>query len=223
MTLLRWDDRVWMPTEEPGTTPDVVDSWLQRDGHVDYWHLHKRRFGHAGFMDAAVARVCAEGWWFPRVEKHGDVLYLRVRPAPALRTETVLWIPATPDPRRRPRVKGPDLEVLRDLREQAQGFGADDALLWTADGLVAEGAHCAVSWWEDGRLMVPEHPDQLPSTTVAATRQRREVDTRPITVEELRTFPVWAGSALHGWTRVVGWVGPDGRRGQAEPAAGELP
>lgn len=207
MTLLRWDGAALVPCAEPGTAPDVVDSWLVAEGDVRNWELHRQRFGHPEFMDVVRARMPREGRWFPRVEKHGDELYLRVRPAPPLRTEMVLWVPPTPDPRREPRVKGPDLEVLGRLREQAQEFGADDALLWTPDGLVAEGAHCAVAWWEGGRLMVPEHPRQLPSTTVAATRERREVGTRPITVEELQTFPVWVGSALHGWTPVVRWVG----------------
>ena len=207
MTLYRWDGGALVEAVEPGSEPDVVDSWLLADGVVRNWHHHCARFGHADFMAAVRAVLPGEGEWFPRVEKHGSALYLRLRPAPPLRTQTVLWVPPTPDPRREPTVKGPDLAVLGELRAQAQAHGADDALLWTPDGLVAEGAHCALAWEEDGRLMVPEHPRQLPSTTVAGTRELRDVGTRPITVEELQTFPVWAGSALHGWTPVVGWSG----------------
>ena len=55
--------------------------------------------------------------------------------------------------------------------------------------------------------MFPEHPRQLPSTTVQATRAALSfTGARPITVDELLTFPVWAGSALHGWTEVTGWA-----------------
>ncbi|MDO5668557.1 MAG: aminotransferase class IV [Corynebacterium sp.] len=203
--MYRWDGAGLVECAEPTTTPDVVDSWLVQGGHVAHWHLHVARFGHPEFM--AAVRVPAEGAWFPRVEKHGEELYLRVRPAPPLRTQTVLWVPPTPDPRLNPTVKGPDLGVLGELRAQAQALGADDAVLWTGDGLVAEGANCALAWWEDGHLMFPEHPEQLPSTTVQATREAYSfTGTRPITPEELQTFPVWAGSALHGWTEVVGWV-----------------
>lgn len=206
--IWRWDGAGLVPAAEPTTAPDQVDSWLVADGHVAHPHLHVARFGHPEFLDAVPGRVPVAGEWFPRVEKHGSGLYLRVRPAPPLRTETVLWVPPTPDPRRVPRVKGPDLGVLGELRAQAQQHGADDAVLWTGDGLVAEGANCALAWWEDGQLMFPEHPGQLPSTTAQATREAlSSTATRPITVDELRTFPVWAGSALHGWTEVVGWVG----------------
>ena len=203
----RWDGAALVECADPGTEPDVVDSWLVQDGHMAHPHLHVARFGHPEFMAAVPGRVPVEGAWFPRVEKHGPELYLRVRPAPPLRTQTVLWVPPTPDPRREPRVKGPDLRVLGELRALAQIHGADDAVLWTDDGLVAEGANCALAWWEDGRLMFPEHPRQLPSTTVQATREALSfTGARPITVDELLTFPVWAGSALHGWTEVTGWA-----------------
>lgn len=205
--IYRWTGRDLVPAAEPATAPDVVDSWLEDEGHVARFDLHRERFGHLEFLAAARSRVPHEGRWFPRVEKHADDLYLRVRPAPPLRTQTVLWIPPTPDPRQEPLIKGPDLAVLAELRAQAQAHGADDALLWTPDRLVPEGANCAIAWWEGERLMFPEHPGQLPSVTARATREMLgDTGTRPITVEELLTFPVWAGSALHGWTEVVGWA-----------------
>src|SRR5690606_10083461 len=109
--------------------------------------------------------------------------------------------------------KGPDLPVLGRLREQAQSHGADDAVLWSANGLIVEGANCALVWWERGGLMIPEHPDQLPSVTVAATgKMLGTLGRRPITLSELQGFPVWAGSALHGWTEVSSWVTSEGER-----------
>lgn len=220
MTLLRWGGAELVPAAEPDSHPDVVDSWLEHDGYVGSRHLHEGRFAGSlpgmevgDFLTAVRRAVPHEGNWFPRVEAHGQTLYLRVRPAPPLRTRTVLWVPPEPDPRVAPRVKGPDLAVLAELRAQAQEHGADDALLWSADGLVVEGANCAVAWWEGDRLMVPEHPGQLSSVTVTATREMLDgVGQRPVTPTELRQYPVWAGSALHGWTEVVGWVGPDGMR-----------
>lgn len=218
MSLLRWDGVGLVSAEEPESSPDVADSWLEHDGYVGSRYLHEERFAGSlpgtetsGFLAAVRAAVRHEGNWFPRIEAHGQMLYLRVRPAPPLRTRTVLWVPPEPDPRVAPRVKGPDLPVLAELRARAQEHGADDALLWSADGLVVEGANCALAWWERGRLMVPEHPGQLPSVTVAATRALLDdVGQRPVTIAELQQYPVWAGSALHGWTEVVGWVGADG-------------
>lgn len=228
-TLWRWDGAGLVPSAEPETRADVVDSWLEHDGHVGGWRLHRERFAASlpgaavgPFLDAVRRRVPHEGAWFPRVEAHGRELYLRVRPAPELRRETVLWIPPYPDPRRTPLVKGPDLPVLGELRAQAQSRGADDAVLWTGGGLVVEGANCALAWWEGGRLMVPEHPRRMPSVTVAATGEiLGGVGRRPVTLAELRRFPVWAGSALHGWTGVSGWVTPEG--GRVPAAAADAP
>lgn len=217
-TFWRWDGTALVAAAEPDTAADVVDSWLEHDGYVGGWHLHQERFAAslsglevADFLAAVRPAVPHQGQWFPRVEAHGKELYLRIRPSPPLRTATVLHVPSLPDARRFPRTKGPDLALLADLRTQAQALGADDAVLYSADGLVSEGAHCALAWWEDGRLMVPEHPDQLPSVTVAATAGiLGGLGRRPVTVEELMRHPVWAGSALHGWTVVTGWVMADG-------------
>lgn len=219
--IYHWDGSALVECAEPSTPPDVVDSWVHRDGHRCATEArHRERFaanvpGAGEFLDAVFAHPWpTEQAWFPRIEAHGHDLYLRVRPAPPVRTTTVLWIPPDPDPRRVPGVKGPDLAVLGELRRQAQSFGADDALLWTPDRLgrlVAEAANSAVAWWEDDHLMFPQHPGQLPSVTAGATADMISgVGSRPITVEELMACPVWAGSALHGWTEVVGWVGPAG-------------
>lgn len=223
----RWDGTRLVAAQEPAGAPDVADSWLEHDGYVGGWHLHRQRFSASlpahdvrDFLDAVRARIPHQGNWFPRIEAHGDELYLRVRPAPPLRTTTTLWLPPTPDPRRTPRVKGPDLPVLGELRTQAQQHGADDALLHSAEGLVVEGANCALGWWEDDEFMVPAHPDRLPSVTVAAhTEILGPPGTRPITPAELRRFPVWAGSALHGWTEVDAWLTTGGKRLPARRAA----
>ncbi|GAB3694623.1 aminotransferase class IV [Corynebacterium nasicanis] len=236
--IYRWDGAELVECADPGTAPEVVDSWLVDDGEVVRRDLHASRFinsahhlvggsgdfgwgyfpGISEFLAAVHETVPSQGVWFPRIEVHGESMYLRIRPAPPLRTGTVLWVPPTPDPRRAPRVKGPDLQVLAELRAQAQTYGADDAVLWTRDGFVVEGAHSALAWWEGETLMFPEHEGQLPSVTAQATCEVLPTGTRPITVEELRTLPVWAGSALHGWTEVTGWVDAAGRYTRADEA-----
>lgn len=225
-TLWRWDGTALVAAAEPDTAADVVDSWLEHDGYAGGWHLHRKRFADslpgvdtAPFLDAVRGKVPHVGNWFPRVEAHGSDLHLRVRPAPALRSATVLWIPPTPDPRRMPLLKGPDLPALGELRARAQAHGADDAVLYSEDGLVVEGANCALAWWEDGELMIPEHPRRMPSVTVAATAEMLgRPGARPVTLRELPGFPVWAGSALHGWTRVTSWITSDGVRSPAAAA-----
>ncbi len=214
----RWDGTHLVAAPEPVTVADVADSWLEHDGYVGSWHLHRQRFsaslpgrdlGH--FLDAVRTHIPHEGDWFPRIEAHGDELYLRVRPAPPRRTTTTLWLPPTPDPRRTPLVKGPDLPILGELRDRARHHGADDALLYSTDGFVVEGANCALGWWEEGDFMIPSHPDRLPSVTVAAhTGILGAPGTRPILPDELQQFTVWAGSALHGWTEVDAWITAQG-------------
>ncbi|RNE48526.1 aminotransferase class IV [Corynebacterium alimapuense] len=221
--ILRWEGRDLVSSIEPESAPEVIDSWLVSHGVVAGWAHHRHRFAASlpgidteEFLDAAYQACPEHGRWFPRAEAHGGQLFLRLRPAPELRHQTVLHIPEQCDPRSRPKTKGPDLAVLAQLRLSAQGLGADDALLYGSDGRVVEAAHAAIAWWEDDRLMFPEHSDQLPSVTVAATREvLNDTGSRPISVEELSGgLPVWVGSALHGWTPVTGWIGAEGTRWQ---------
>lgn len=216
--IFRWTGSALVEAAEPSTPWSVVDSWLVDDGHVAHWERHCRRFsdhvpGAAGFLAQVPDCVPRAGRWFPRIEAHGTELYLRLRPAPALRTETVLWIPPVPDQREHPHIKGPDLAWCAQLRAQAGELGADDALLWTEPGQAVEAAHSALAWEEDGRVMFVRHPRQLPSVTAAATRALLpDAGEREISVAELPHLPVWVGNALHGWTPVTGWVTAEGER-----------
>lgn len=217
--ILKWTGSHLVPTTEPVTRPDVVDSWLETDGYYSSTlDRHQQRFseslpgiGITDFWAAVRIAVPHLGRWFPRIEAHGDELYLRVRPAPELRTTTVLYIPDYPDPRRHPRIKGPDLQILAQMRDEARSHGADDALLYSSGGRVSEAANSAVVWWEGDDLFLPEHPDQLPSVTVAETQEIvGKIYRRTISVDKLLNYPTWVGSALHGWTIVTAWVQPGG-------------
>ncbi|WJY62933.1 Aminotransferase class IV [Corynebacterium atrinae] len=224
--IFRWSGSCLVESAEPPSAVDVADSWLVDDGRVAQWERHRNRFlgnipGAESFLAHVPGCVPGVGRWFPRIEAHGAELYLRVRPAQTLREDTVLWVPPGPEQRERPLVKGPDLEWCAQLRAQAHALGADDALLWTDDGLVAEAAHSALAWEENGRMMFARHPRQLPSVTAAATRALVPGwGAREVTVGELVDLPVWAGNALHGWTPVMGWVtaGGEQREATATPA-----
>ena len=78
------------------------------------------------FWNRIVYLVPLEGEWFLRVEfvaprgSNGiPTLVFRVRPVPPRHQEMKLWIPPFPDPRRSPRIKGPDIPLLNQLRQEA--------------------------------------------------------------------------------------------------------
>lgn len=52
-------------------------------------------------------------------------------------------------------VKTTDRKVFDRAREEAQSRGADDALLLTSDGFVAEGTLFAIGWFEGERMKLP--------------------------------------------------------------------
>jgi branched-subunit amino acid aminotransferase/4-amino-4-deoxychorismate lyase len=208
--------------------PVVVDSWLLAAGRVRGLHLHEERFRRScsehvpglrdrhlrRFLAAVEAALPPDGRWFPRVEAYaGARLALWLRPAPAPALETRLWVSPSADPRRHPRVKGPDLATLAALREQARTAGADDALLLGPDGTVLEAAHSAVVWWPDDILCVPapELP-VLPSVTRGllvelALARSVPVNRERLHLRDLEGLEVWAVNALHGIRPVVGWTG----------------
>jgi branched-subunit amino acid aminotransferase/4-amino-4-deoxychorismate lyase len=213
----------------------AADSWLVVDGRARAVDRHWARFGatcreHGVEPDALAAlrarvegAVPSKGRWFPRVELHADgELVVRVRPAPPREPTVVAWIADVPDPRRAPRRKGPDLERLAALREQAAAHGAGEALLADADGRLLEGAFTSLLWWDGETLcVVPDDAPILPGITRALLIEiARERDTpvaqrRPAPLE-LAGRETWLVSALHGIRAVTRWA--DGG-----PAAGDAP
>ncbi|MQY06462.1 aminotransferase class IV [Actinomadura macrotermitis] len=229
---------IWKDGFVPGSVPDepplAADSWLVQEGRARGLDRHRARFAGAcgtdvsAFWTAVLGRLPATGEWFPRVEladTDPPVLALRLRPAPP-RGETIgVWVPDTPDPRRHPRRKGPDLDVLGDLRAEARRHGADEALLVTPDGIVLEGATTSLVWWEEDRLCFPE-PDLpvLPSVTAGLIRD--EALTRGVPVAhgrprlpDLAGRETWLVNALHGIRPVTAWAGTPFRPGPPHRAA----
>ncbi len=245
------------PAGAPGpVVPAVADSFLLDDGLVRDLDVHEKRFEHSctalglatdaaatkrvlRFLAAARQALPATGRWFPRLEAHpGDDggpahLVCWLRPAPPLTDSVRLWVAPVPDPRSRPRHKGPDLAVLAGLRDRAHEHGADDAVLWNTDGrwngdrlwnndgsrdrdeTLLETAHSALLWWRGEALC---HPDPelplLPSVT--ARRLLARARAAGITVKSERTdwrdvldLEVWAVNALHGIRPVTSWRASD--------------
>jgi branched-subunit amino acid aminotransferase/4-amino-4-deoxychorismate lyase len=238
----------WLRLERAGWTaetapPDgevaAAESWLVVDGRARgldrHWARFARGCAEAGLAIASPraaveAALPPQGRWFPRVEaRAGGDVRLAVRPAPPRAAEVVAWIADRPDPRRAPRRKGPDLERLGALRDEAAGHGAGEALIADADGRLLEGAYTSLLWWEDGALCaVPGDAPILDGVTRAlllgiAGDERVEVRFHRPAPAALDGREVWLTSALHGIRVVTAWVGgahsSPPRAGRAEHAA----
>ncbi len=198
----------------------VADSFLVVDGTVRGLDLHRDRFlgscaavgvDAAAFWDQQLRRLPGFGRWFPRFELHDTgQLTVQRRPAPATGGRVRVAVHEAPDPRTAPRTKGPDLELLGELKAAAP-HRADEILLVDTDGTALEAAYSAIAWWEDQTLCFPP-PDRplLPSVTATLLRQVAEAEgvsvaERPRTPTDLQSHEVWLLNALHGIRPVQAW------------------
>ena len=207
----------------------VADSFLVQNGTVRALDRHFARFASSisdektrrqlpGFFASAVAVIPHSGDWFPRLEYResqpaGQKLFLRIRTAPE-RTESVrLWTLADRDPRTNPAVKGPDLAICQQLRRAANLHGADEAVLVTEDGFIADGALSSIVWWENETLLGPDDTTPwLPSITrelvfELASQAGYQTSQRRARPAELAGCEVWSLSALQGIRAVEAWEG----------------
>lgn len=234
-TTHRWRDHSLEARDDCDVAPaviDAADSWLVADGSALALDLHRARFLDAvpgdlaadlavdEFWDAAIAAIPRAGDWFPRVELRTQFgapqLLFRLRPAPERTVSLVVATHTGRDPRRIPAVKGPDLEAMLRLRTEAQRVDADEAVLLTSEGWVAEGSTTCLAWWRGDALAVPA--SDIPRIDSVTLRCARAVAAATgVDVIEERAVPddldgaeVWALNALHGIRIVTRWVdGPE--------------
>lgn len=99
-----------------------------------------------------------------------------------------------------PHVKGPNLVLFSELREQ------DDTLLISDEGVVCETTTAALIAW-DGDTMLTMDAPRLRSVTesllVAAVRKEVSVEKRTLGLSDLAGLELWTLNALHGITPVV--------------------
>jgi branched-subunit amino acid aminotransferase/4-amino-4-deoxychorismate lyase len=217
-------------THAMADTLSVADSFLVHEGQVVTIEKHFDRFAGSirGFEDieledffAAVRQAIPKtGSWFPRLEyRHtqpeGSRLFLRVRTAPE-RTETLsLWTCSEPDSRENFRVKGPDLSLCQKLRRTANLHGADEAVLLSPDGHIADGALSSIVWVRDEALFAPdETTNWLPSITrdiviSLAEQAGLSVKLTRARPSDLDGAEVWSLSSLQGIRAVTSWAGVD--------------
>lgn len=243
--VYRWDGRKLVATDEgdPGEYRiEAADSFLVSEGRAFACALHRARFSEAteqrgaslddfdhptvdGFWDAALALIPSGGAWFPRVElqsKGGAAhLVFRHRAAPKLSRAAVLTMLDQPDPRRFPKIKGPDLEALVKARTAAHKLGADDAVILTQGGYVVDGTTSAIVWWRGDILCAPPTADDSPEFARVDSVTARslfglaatlgvETHRERVTPAELDGTEVWALGALHGIRIVTEWIGGPG-------------
>jgi branched-subunit amino acid aminotransferase/4-amino-4-deoxychorismate lyase len=237
-SLYRWHDGAleYLDYCDMAETEIVVaDSWLVTNGRTLALGLHRSRFlsdvpaalldDAQKFWDAAIAEIPREGDWFPRVElqsRSGALLFVfRLRSAPERQVSAVLSTWTGADPRTQPRVKGPDLDRMLQLRTEAQHRGATEMALLSPDGFVVEGAYSSIVWWRGAILCAPPEEfarvDSVTARSLFGLAAALGVETfaEPVTPAELEGTEVWALNALHGIRIVTSWV--DG------PALAELP
>lgn len=98
-----------------------------------------------------------------------------------------------------------DRERFDRALAEAKAAGADDGLLVTVGGQVAETAIWGLFWWEDGRVAAPPlEIGVLPGVARARiTELVREVHERTATVEEIRGKSPFVANAVRGVIRVA--------------------
>jgi branched-subunit amino acid aminotransferase/4-amino-4-deoxychorismate lyase len=214
------------------TRLEVADSFLVSDGRVLAIDVHRSRFVQSaierGFPDEreldaffsdALLLLPREAEWFPRLEvsSHDGSfrLHFRLRSAPELQDSVTVATHRGADPRTEPTIKGPDLEAMLRLRQEAQRSGAREAVILDA-GLVSEGSTSALMWWRGDQLLVPPgYLPRIPSVTARsimtiAGAMGAQIAEEEATPDDLAGCEVWAVNALHGIRVVTTWVdGPE--------------
>lgn len=212
----------------------VADSWRVREGQV--WgledHLHRffagitaqaEHIGEIRAMDPAVFETALRhrlalvaGKYpgidlFPRISLEADGrerrLILVARRAPTPRPTTSLWIPNYTDPRIRPTVKGPDIDLMRRLVSEAP---ADDVVLHDGTNVIETTTGTLLVWEKPTELVFCQATQQLASISAQriakfAKSQSLAVTHRPVTIQQIATgeYPVWFANTLHGISPVT--------------------
>ena len=234
-TLYRWNGE-WEESERPAGAVAVADSWLLEEARTTRLDLHRERFlssaaelGGVGELepawDALAALMPQSGRWFPRINLLADgQLTFALRPAPQRASSVVAWLMDQPDPRLLPRRKGPELELLDELRGQAREHGAGEAVLSDSEGLLLEGAYSSLLWWEGETLCaVPDDAPVLPGITrrlllEIAVEDGTNVRYKHPAPRELDGCEVWLVGSLHGIRAVSQWAGEGLQAGAATRA-----
>ena len=207
----------------------VADSFLVRSGRVRALDRHFRRFENSirdyktraelpRFFEVLKELIPLEGDWFPRMEyrdqlPEGERLVFRIREAPERTESLTLWTSDEPDPRKQYQIKGPDLSIGQQIRRRANLSGADEAVLLSESGHIADGALSSIVWWRGEVLFGPdESTNWLPSITRELVFELAKQAGHQTAVEsakpaDLMGCEIWSLSSLQGIRYATAWDG----------------
>ncbi|HEX6107556.1 MAG TPA: aminotransferase class IV [Gemmatimonadales bacterium] len=105
--------------------------------------------------------------------------------------------------------KTTDRDPFERALAEARSQGADDALLLTRGGFVAEAAIWTLFWWADGRIGAPPLSlGILPSVARARVAELAGgIEERRLRPDELRGLPLLVGNAVRGLVPVASLAG----------------
>lgn len=204
----------------------IADSLLVKDNTVRSLDKHiTRLISHTAlrapellpqipdFIFDALELIPKTGSFFPRFEiSTNKEFFLNLRPVPQITETVTLWTYPHPDPRTDLSVKGPELELGTQLRNQASANKADEAILLNTEGFISEGSLSSLVWWEEDVLVAPgdEIPwlESITRTEVFEIAQTLNIETRTRQAkpEELINHELWLLSSLQGIRNVTSWV-----------------
>ncbi|HEY7026512.1 MAG TPA: aminotransferase class IV [Gemmatimonadales bacterium] len=182
-------------------TPSLIETVRVRDGRAPLWHLHLRRLVSScrtlGIPFPLEFEVPSGGT--DRVQrivvsmKGKQVTEREVGSVEPVRLITARE-PHQPYPH-----KTADRTQFAEASAEAEASGADDALMLTSEGMVAEGTIWAVFWWEGATLVAPGmRLGILPSVARARITEIGPVAERSVPREALNGVPIILANAARG-------------------------
>lgn len=137
--------------------PSLIETVRIRSGVAPLWYLHLRRLA-ASCKALGVplpGELLTPGGGTDRIHRlEVGPRGVRLSERPVGSTAPVTLVPASVEHRPYPH-KTTGRDRFDRALEEARAAGADDALLVTSGGHVAECAIWSLFWWEDGRLCTP--------------------------------------------------------------------
>lgn len=140
----------------------LIETMRVRDGRIPFLERHLARLDRSlrelhlprpsRDLDALVQPFAETGDAVLRVEVQDGRASVTVRELPGLEPPAVI---TASEPHRPYPHKTTERACFVTAAEQAARAGADDALLLTPDGLVAEGTVWTLFWWEGDRIRTP--------------------------------------------------------------------
>jgi branched-subunit amino acid aminotransferase/4-amino-4-deoxychorismate lyase len=206
----------------------LIETMRVRDGHIPFLDRHLARLGRSlgelGLpkpsqdVAALVRPFAGTGDAVLRVEVRDGRASVTVRELPQLGPPAVITAsePHQPYPH-----KTTERDCFTDAGQEADVAEADDALLLTPEGWVAEGTAWTVFWWEGGTLRTPA----LDLGILPGVGRARVLEVANRAEQDRYRKPALAGKSLF-LTNAVRGIVPiaslDGAPVPADPRTGEL-